>query len=788
MKKINLILKREIVKGKGQFIAAALVVFIGITAFLATYTSYLNLDNSAKSYYDEYSLLDYQAQVKSASEKDIQQLSKINGVKKAIGRISVDILGDMGSDRRSTLRAISVPDNSQPEINKLYFVKGSFFDDTAADECLISNKFADFYKLKVGDTLNTYIQGNSHAFKIHGIVSSPEYVYAVKSATTLLGSDGDFGIIYIKESQLREITGQGETFNQIHVLLTEQYNNKDTIKSIEEALKPAGFLYGISRGEQTSFSMLNDDIKALEELAFILPLIFLSVAAMIIYVILKRLVNNQRTLIGVMKAFGYSDKKVLNHYISYSLLVAITGAVPATIFGTVIGAFITKIYTQFYNIPELSIKIYWVELLLGMFISIIFSLIAGYNSTKRILRLEPAQSMRSEPPVSGKKVLVEKIKPLWKKLSFGWKMSIRNIFRVKQRAIMTIVGFIFTIVLLIGTLFFLDSMQYISDQYYKDFQKQDYKVLFNNPVQYDEVGSMLKTEGINKLESILEIPIEITKDNKNSDMMLTALGKDITLYNMKNEDGDKISIPKNGVILPHSIAEKISVNVGDTVTIKSHVPGFDDAKVKVAGIMKQYLGFSCYMNIDDVKQYTQNQKLANAALITVKDGTDGKVQHELYQKKGVDFLESRLTSIDTFNKFVGIMYIFIGVLVVFAFVMGAAIIFNSTVINITERKRELASLKVLGYSLKETKTVIFRENILLGILSVIPGLILGRLMSSFLAKMVENNYFVMPVIVNVPTYIIAALSVFVFAGFAQFATRRKIEGLDMVETLKNKEG
>ncbi len=788
MKKINLILKREIIKGKGQFIAAALVVLIGVTAFLATYTSYLNLNNSAKSYYDKYNLLDYYAQVKSISDNEIQQVGKIQGVKNSSGRICVDITGDMGSDRRATLRAISVPDNSEPEINRLHFVKGSFFDSNSFDECLISDKFASFYKLKTGDTVKTNIQGNPYEFKIHGIVNSPEYVYAIKSAATLLTSDGDFGIIYIKESQLKKMTGAGDAFNQVHFTLSEQYNNPDTIKKIENALKPAGFLYGMVRKDLASYAMLSDDINMLEELAVILPLLFLSVAAMIIYVILKRVVNNQRTLIGVMKAFGYSDKKVLKHYISYSLLVALTGAVPGTIFGMGLGALITRMYTQFYNIPELSVKIYWTEMLLGILVSIIFSLVAGYNSTKKILKLEPAQSMRSEPPVSGNKILVEKIKPLWKKLSFGWKMSIRNIFRARQRAVMTMMGFVFTIVLLVGTLFFLDSMNYISDEYYKDFQRQDYKVLFNSPVQYDETYKLLKTEGINKLDPILELPVEIIKDNKKSDMMLTAIGKDNTLYKLKDKEDNKMTVPKGGVILPHSMAEKISVNIGDVVTIKSHVPGFDTAKVKVVGIMKQYIGFSCYMNIEDLKQYTQNQKLANAALIKVNDGMDGKVQHNLYQNKSVDFLESRLTSAETFDKFTGIIYIFIGVLVAFALVMGGAIVFNSTVINIMERKRELASLKALGYSLKEIKLVILRENMLLGFLSLVPGLILGRLMCGFLANMFNNNYFVMPVIVNIPTYIIAALSIFVFAGFAQFANRKNMTGLDMVETLKNREG
>jgi putative ABC transport system permease protein len=174
----------------------------------------------------------------------------------------------------------------------------------------------------------------------------------------------------------------------------------------------------------------------------------------------------------------------------------------------------------------------------------VFSLIAGYTSTKRILKMDPAQSMRSELPASGKRVLVERIRPLWKRLSFGWKMSIRNIFRVRQRAVITIVGFVFTVVLLIGSLFFIDSIDYMKNQYYKDLQKQDYKIFLSDALPLAKVKEIINTKGISRLEPILEVPVEIRKDSSKSDIMLTALEDGNTLYRLKDESGNDIGVPK----------------------------------------------------------------------------------------------------------------------------------------------------------------------------------------------------------------------------------------------------
>jgi putative ABC transport system permease protein len=787
MNKLNRMLIREILKSKGQFIAAVAVVFAGIAMFSASFVSYKNLKNSVDNYYEQYAFLNYYADVKGISSIGISEINAIKGVKGAIGRITADVGADMGSDKRVTVRLISMPEVAQPDVNRLVSISGAYFNNNDQYSCLVSRKFAEFYKLEENSSIKAIINLKTYEFNVDGIVDSPEFVYAMKSPSDVSPSAEKFGIVYVKESTAASILGTNNMYNQVHVAFEKNTEEAELIDILEDNLKPYGFIIGTERKDQLSSLMVDNEIAELSEIALMFPMLFLTVAATIIYIMQRRIINNQRTLIGVMKAIGYTNSRILMHYILYSLLIALAGAIPGVFVGFLLSIALTKSYTNIFSIPLMKTEIYMSLLALGVLMSSGFCLLAGYSSAKRVLKIDPAQAMRSEAPSSGKRVFLERVGFIWNRLAFGWKMSIRNVFRSRTRTLFTIVGMMATIMFFLVSLFFLDSIDYILYQNFFVFQKQDYKITFAKPSSYYDALELRSIEGIRKVEPVLEIPVEIQNGWRKEETFAVGVIEENDFYRLIDDNFTPVKVPEEGMLIAQTIAEKLDIKKGDMVKVKLYLGDIFEKDIKDAGLVKQYAGFNCYMNIKELGRLAEEGAFATGALASVKAGKDEAVIKELYDISGIETVEARNDVFKDFATFLELMNMFVGFMIFFGTIMGFSIIFNTTVINIMERRRELASLKVLGYTSKEVENTISRENMMIGVISIIPGVLFGEFMCNLLAKMFSNEVFAFEVVISPKTYLIAILSVFLFAVLAQNANKKNISGLDMVEVLKNRE-
>jgi putative ABC transport system permease protein len=395
--------------------------------------------------------------------------------------------------------------------------------------------------------------------------------------------------------------------------------------------------------------------------------------------------------------------------------------------------------------------------------------------------------MRSEAPSSGKRVFLERVGFIWNRLAFGWKMSIRNVFRSRTRTLFTIVGMMATIMFFLVSLFFLDSIDYILYQNFFVFQKQDYKITFASPSSYYDALELGSIEGVRKVEPVLEIPVEIQNGWRKEETFAVGVIEGNDFYRLVDDNFNPVKVPEEGMLVAQTIAEKLDIKKGDMVKVKLHLGNILEKDIKVAGLVKQYAGFNCYMNIKELGRLAEEGVFATGALASVKAGKDEAVIKELYDISGIETVEARNDVFKDFATFLELMNMFVGFMIFFGTIMGFSIIFNTTVINIMERRRELASLKVLGYTSKEVENTILRENMMIGVISIIPGVLFGEFMCSFLAKMFSNEVFALEVVISPKTYMIAILSVFLFAVLAQNANKKNISGLDMVEVLKNRE-
>lgn len=786
MKKLNKMLLREVKVSRAQFIAAVTVVLLGISMFTAALISYRNLKSSKDYYYEKYRFLDYYAVVKGINKQEVDKIRALEGVKEAEGRLSVEAGADMEEGKRATVRLLSIPQDRRPAVNDLYVVKGSYLGKKETS-CLVSKSFAEHYKLTPGSTMKINLNSKKYELIIDGIVQSPEYIYEIKSAAAPAPSPEDFGIVYIKEASLQEMMGTEGLYNEVHVRFKDSSNSETLIKNIEDSLKPYGFIAGVLRKDQLSNTMISNEIEEMKEIAVMFPVLFLGVAAMIIYIMLRRIISNQRTSIGVMKALGYKNKRILWHYMLYALLIALIGSIPGTVLGMGLGMLLTTMYNKIFSIPVMKVNLYADLFVFGTLLSVLFCLTSGYNAAKKVLKIEPAEAMRSEAPAKGRRIMLENIKFIWKRLSFGTKMSVRNIFRNRKRALLTAFSTCLTIMFIMVALFFMDSINYILKAHFTKFQKQDYKLSYSKPETLEGLKKLESIKGIEKKEPILELSSELRRIEKAEDTLIVGLSKDSSLYSLFDEEKRDVSVPKEGILIAEALADKLALNTGDTITITFLGAEKLGKDIKVSGIVKQYAGFNCYMNIEELQALTGLKGSINGALIKVEAGKDKEVKVELLKDNNITTVESRVKNYENFKELMKFMYVFFIVMIAFGAFMGFSIIFNTTVINIAERKRELASLKVLGYSKKEIQRIVFKENIFLGIFALIPGIIIGRIMCSVFASKFSNEFFTFEIYISPLTYTIAALSMFLFIIMAQYANRKRIVRLDMVEVLKDRE-
>jgi len=795
MTKLNRMLIREISKTKGQFFAAASVIFFGISLFTASFMSYYNLRDSVSAYYERFRLFDYFAEARCITPEAVNKIKALDGVESASGRVTAMIGAFIGKndEKRVTLKMISVPDSERPPINDLQILSGSYFDTGAKDLCILSGKFANGWNLKRGSILKALINLKIFEFKVSGTAASPEYILVVRGPFAPISND--FGIIYVKESTAQKMLGYDNSFNEVHVKFSANADRGAVIDKIEKLLKPYGFMNGSERKKHFSFMIINDEINHLEKTAVIFPTVFLLVAAMIIYIMQKRIINNHRTLIGVMKAFGYSDAMILWYYVKNSLVISLAGSVPAIFAGYQLGKLMGMAYNQVFAIPDMKAEMSWIVAFSGIGVSTMFCLIAGYNSARRVLQIQPAQAMRVESPEAGRSVFLEKIGFLWRRMSFSGKMIVRNLFRNPQRSFLTIVGVAATVMFFMISMFFLDSIDFAFTKQFFDFQRQDFKVFFTKPVAYYDALDVQSIRGVTKVEPVTEIGVEIIKDWIKKDTVLVGASENNAFYRLINERDERIALPEDGILVSQMIAEKFPVKVGDIITVKAFVGNLKvkesskeiKKKMRVVGIAKQYAGINCFVSMKTMREFMDEGKFVTSLLLKVERGMESHVRAELSKINAVDMIERRVDAFDGFMEQMKFMKVFVGVMVSFGTVMGFAIIFNSTIINIMERSRELASLKVLGYTIGEIQSLLFIENLLLSVIAILPGVLIGKGMCNFINSQFSNEMFSLAVIIYPRTYIIAFISVFVCATLAQLANTSNIRGLDMVEVLKSRE-
>lgn len=779
MKKLDLRLFRMIKNTKGQYIAVLSIIITGIFIFTAVSNSAINLRDSLNDYYDATNFADIFVTAAAIPEKLERELEKAENIRQADARLSIDtrFITD-NDDERVDVRAVSV-DTNENKINELFIKQGR--RTLSEREIIVIDQFALARGIDIGDEMNLNINGRKYRFIVSAIASSPEYVYLMENEQVLLPDYENFGVAYIEEEYLRKISGSGY-FNEVVIRVNNQDNIDKTKDFLEDELKRYGVKRVIDRDEQLSNSMMNEEINGLEKVSKSLPIVFLLFAGIMLAVMLSRIVKKDRTSIGVLKAVGFTDSEIISHYLKYAASVGIIGGFLGSIIGTLASGAMTNMYLEFFNIPMLTVKVYYYRIFISVILSLLFCSASGFWGIRNIIKINPAESMMPEPPKQGKRILLENFKFFWTGLTFTWRIVFRNIFREKKKFIFIAAAVCITCSLMIMTMWMNEIMDIMFVSHYSEFTKMGYNVGFRGFQDERVLKEIKENISYNHLEGRIELPFEIKNGRLSKIVNVIGLEENTVFYDFRDLNGNKLTLPKEGILISSNLAKSLKAEKGDRILLESFIPDTDGEYVTVKGIIEQSLGINGYININYVNRKFLDKGIINGVYIN----SDDNVKAKLVDINNIMSIQSQEEMQGVFEEFTGLIVMFMGVMVVFSGILGFVIVYSMTLMSINERTLEFSSLRVMGFTKAEIFKMLFKENMVMSALGIIAGIPLGKWLVDYIGFTFNTDIYTLQGIVTAKDIITAIILTIIFIISAQLMTYVKIKKLDFMQALKSR--
>ena len=786
-------LLREIKENIGIYLACIVVIAIGLMSFTSMSVILENLERSQENFYAQTNFADGFIRLTGYPENKVKDLANLPGIAQVEGRIVKDVNiyeKETGGPNRS-LRLVSMNLSSSEGLNRLQISSGRLPDEHAA-EILIDPKFYAANNLSLGDTLTLILEGKRVSFTLVGLAQSPEFIYSMRTAQDLYPDPKTFGIAYIPLNSLKGLIKESGQVNDIVFTLQPAADFNAVKDTLQTDLKRYGVQSIIPRKDQTSHAILSSELNSLRGETKTLPVIFLGVASIILYTMLIRMIEQQRGIIGILKAFGFTNREIILHYLSYPLIIGSLGGILGGLAGIALSYPLTSLYQEFFALPGLHGTFSFKYLILGIALALIFSLFSGIKGSLNILRLEPADAMRPAAPGSAHKTLIERITWLWTKLSSQAQMGIRNVMRAPVRSLFTILGMAVVFCLMTVSWSMQGMIDTLTTDQFDKVQTYDIKLSLTSPISTKTTLHTLAHEpGISKIEPVIEVPVTLKNQWLKKEVAIMGLPPDATLYNILDKNEQKVAVPTGGILLSERLANLLQVKAGDFLTVESplrrELIGSKEESLVVQGIVPQYIGLNAFMEIKALQNFLQQGDICTSMLIRMDPGERSSFKNKYRDASQVSSLEdsqeSKAKVLEMMGSYGFTTYIF----AILAGIAGFALIFNSSIITLSERQRELASLRVLGLTPKEVLRVITSEQWLLTLLGIFLGIPLSYALLAGMVQALSTDLYSIPAQLPFSALIGAAAGTVFSMWIAQTRAYRKIKKLPFVEIMATKE-
>lgn len=772
---------------RGQIIATALVVACGVASFISMRSTYNSLLVTQQNYYSSYRFADVFAHLKRAPESLRPQIEKIPGVAAVQTRIVSEVtlsLPDLAEPAQGKI--VSIPDKQTPVLNDLHFLRGRYVGANKTDEVIISGAFADANGFNPGDKIEAIINGRWRRLTIVGVALSPEFIYEIR-AGEIFPDNKRYGVAWMSRKAAEAASDMEGAFNDLSLALAPGASEENAIENLDRMLENYGGTGSYGRDDQQSHRFLANEFSQLEVQALFLPAIFLGVTAFLLHLVLSRLVSTQREQIGLLKAFGYTDFHIGLHFLKLAIVAVSGGAILGILLGMYLGSGMTSLYADYFHFPILRYRAGWLVMVVSLFISFGAAAAGAVWAVRSAVALPPAEAMRPETPAQFRAGFLESI-GLHKFLSPTYRIILRNLSRQPVKAVLSVCGISLSAALLFTGFYFFDAVNRLIEIQFQEVIREDLDITFHEPRPGRARRDLANLSGVMKVEAFRSVPARLRFEHRTRRIGLMGVESDSDLRRIVDENGAVFHPPPDGVVLTTALADVLGVEEGDTLTVEVLEGSRPVRNVEVVGTIDELMGLNAYMEIHALNRMMREDDLISGAFLAVDSLDQDRLYSRLKQSPSITGVGVPAIALDSFNETFGrTIGTFTFVLVSFASVIVLGVVYNSARISLSERGRELASLRVLGFTIGEITTILLGEQGILTLLAVPFGYLLGFFICVLTNNLVDTEILRMPLVFSPRTFVVTFVVTVLAAVLSGLLVAWRLRCLNLIEVLKTRE-
>ena len=778
---------RDLWHMRGQALAIALVIGAGIAMLVMSQATLISLQDTRDRLYRDYHFSDLWVQVKRAPLALTARVAELPGVDSVEARLVTAAkleLPGFADPIEAVLQ--SLPDQGEPLQNRLYLRSGRQLTPFAHDEVIVSEAFAQAHRLQPGDRMRATIHGRTQWFRVVGTAVSPEYVYQIKPGAMFPDYER-FAIVWLNRRALEAALDMGGAFNQLVVRMTPGGNEQALIEAIDLPLTRYGGRGAYGRMNQLSYRFLHEEFKQLATMTRVFPTIFLGVAAFLLNVVFTRLINTQRDQVAILKAFGYSTRSVALHYGLIVSLICLLGSVIGVAGGAWLGTQLAGIYQTYFRFPFLDFRLSVPVVLAGVAVSLLAALLGTGRAVYSAAGEPVAQAMRPPSPERYQPTLAEKL-GLARWLNPPNRIILRQLERRPLKALMTVIGLAFAGAIMMMARFQESSINFMVELQYRLSQQHDIAARFIEVTSRQSIHELRALPGVRQVEGFRSVPVRLRHENRRTETSINGLAEGSSLRRPINERFERITLPPDGLVINDYLAAQLGVTVGDSLWVEVLEGRQKRVQLPVTLLVREYVGVQAYMQLEALNRALGDGDVVSGALLTADEAAQPDVFRALDQRPRVISAESRLTAVRALYRSIGeLTGVFTWIAVLMGAIINFGVVYNSARIALAERGRELASLRVLGFTEGEVSYLLLGELALLVLVSIPLSFGVGYGLCWYMAHELQSDLYRVPVHLPAAAYAYSALVTVVSALLSSLAVRWRIRQLDLIAVLKTRE-
>ncbi|WP_299732651.1 FtsX-like permease family protein [uncultured Tateyamaria sp.] len=770
-----------------QALAIALVLACGVAILLTSVGMYTALSETRTAYYERNRFADVFAVARRAPLSLLSEIAQIDGVLGVEARISGEAILDIpGRTRTAVGHILSYPETADPVLNVPLLVSGRFPDPLSTDEIVVNAPFAQANGFVEGDSFSANLRGQKRELTIVGTVLSPEFIYTIGPGA-MMPDNAVFGIIWMPERAAAAAYDMTGAFNDVSLSLAAGMQTAPAIDALDTLLEPFGGLGAYDRSTHQSDAFLDAEIDQLKGMAAILPPIFFGISAFLVSMVMGRIIALERSEIGLLKAIGYSNTEICLHFLMLAGLIAVVGVGVGWIAGTILARDTAAQYAEFFNFPFVIFRVsYWVYAAAGL-VGLFTTSLGAAQAALKAAKLAPAIAMQPPAPPRFKRSFID-VAMARMRLAQSTVMILRSLLRWPLRSFLTSLGLALAVASVIAATFINDALDEIVDLAFYQTNRQDVMVLFAQDVPEAAVENVRHLPGVLQTEGQQAHAAILRHGHRTKRTAVESRRPGNDLSRVLDADGRRIDVPPGGIVLSYRLAAHLDVQAGDSIEVEFLSGRRETFALRVVDLVELRFGLGAYMDFESMNAMFRQAPRVSIVNVTLDD-TRIEALHAAIKDTPeisglVEMNENRQSFQDTVEQNIVVMNtIYIGI----AVLITVGVSYNAARIQLSERARELASLRILGFGRGEVSYILIGEMMLIALIAQPFGWLIGAWIAQLMSTSFTSDLYSIPLVLRPATFTTASLVVLCAAFVSVMIVRRRLDRLDLVSVMKTRE-